>query len=139
MHHRETPTGYFLVLDRGEELIESLTRFAARTGVRAAALHGLGAVRSVILGFYDLERQGYVRQSWDEELEVASLIGNIAEVDGGPFPHVHGVFGRRDFSTLGGHVLQAEVAVTLEVQVVTAPEAMRRVSVDFCDLKLLDL
>jgi uncharacterized protein len=139
VNYRETPTGYFLVLDREEELIESLTRFAARTGVRAAALHGLGAVRSLTLGFYDLERQGYVKQSWSEEMEVASLVGNIAEVDGGPFPHVHGVFGRRDFSTLGGHVMEAVVAVTLEVQVVTAPEPFKRAPVDFCDLKLLDL
>jgi hypothetical protein len=31
------------------------------------------------------------------------------------------------------------VGVTLEVQVVTAPEPIKRAAVDFCDLKLLDL
>ena len=139
MHYRETPSGYFLILDRGEELLESITRFATETGVRAAGFQGIGAVERLILGFYDLPKQEYHRQSWEEDLEVASLTGNLAEVDGGPFPHVHGVFGRSDFSTVGGHVFEAVVSVTMELTVLTAPEAFRREPVDFCDLKLMRL
>lgn len=139
MHFRETPFGYFLVLERGDEIIDSITAFATRTGVRAAGLSGLGAVQRLTLGFYDLTAGGYERRSWQEELEVASLEGNLAEVDGGPFPHIHGVFGRRDFSTLAGHVFEAVVSVTLEITVLTAPEPIRRRQVDFCNLKLLDL
>lgn len=139
MQYRETPTGYFLVVDRGDEVLEAITRFATETGVRAAGLQGIGAVGKLTLGFYDLEAQEYERRSWEEDLEVASLIGNIAVVDGGPFPHVHGVFGRRDFSAVAGHVFEAVVSVTLELIVVTAPDAIRRTPVDFCDLKLIDL
>ncbi|MBA4156446.1 MAG: DUF296 domain-containing protein [Gemmatimonadetes bacterium] len=139
MQFRETPSGYFLVLDRGDEVIDSITAFATRTGVRAAGLSGLGAVQRLTLGFYDVAAGGYERQSWQEDLEVAALEGNLAEVDGGPFPHVHGVFGRRDFSTLAGHVFEAVVSVTLEITVVTAPDPMRRQRVDFCNLKLIDL
>ncbi|CAN5791325.1 hypothetical protein BH23GEM3_BH23GEM3_19270 [soil metagenome] len=139
MQFRETPSGYFLVLDRGDEVIDSITAFATRTGVRAAGLSGLGAVQRLTLGFYDVAAGGDERQSWQEDLEVAALEGNLAEVDGGPFPHVHGVFGRRDFSTLAGHVFEAVVSVTLEITVVTAPDPMRRQRVDFCNLKLIDL
>lgn len=139
MHYRESPWGYFLVLDRGDEILESVTRFATRAGVRAAGLSGIGAIGRLTLGYYDLPSQGYLRQSWDEDMEVGSLMGNIAVVDGGPYPHVHGVFGRRDFSALAGHVLEAVVSVTLEITVVTAPEMIRRSPADFCDLKLLDL
>lgn len=139
MQYRETPAGYFLVLDRGDELLESLTRFATETGTRAASFHGLGAVGVLTLGFYDLEAQKYERRSWEEDLEVASLVGNIAVVDGGPFPHVHGVFGLRDFSAIAGHVFEAVVSVTLELDVMTMPEAMQRSPVDFCDLKLIAL
>lgn len=139
MQYRETPTGYFLVLDRGDEVLEAITRFATETGVRAAGFQGIGAVGQLTLGFYDLEAQAYERRSWEEDLEVASLIGNVAVVDGGPFPHVHGVFGRRDFSAVAGHVFEAVVSVTLELLVVTAPDAIRRTPVEFCDLKLIDL
>lgn len=138
MQYRETPVGYFLVLDRGDEALESLTRFATETGIRGASFQGIGAVGSLTLGYYELETQEYERRSWHEDLEVASLIGNIAVVDGGPFPHVHGVFGRRDFSAIAGHVFEAVVSVTLEISVVTAPEAIYRSPVDFCNLKLIE-
>lgn len=138
MHYRDTPFGYFVVLDRGEELLEALTRFATETSTRAASLQGIGAVDRLTLGFYDLAAQSYERRSFEETMEVANLSGNIAVVDGGPYPHVHGVFGRRDFSTVSGHVFEAVVAVTLELTVLTAPDAMVRRAVDFCDLKLVE-
>ena len=139
MQYREMPSGYIIVLDRGEEVLEELTRFATETGVRAAAFQGIGAVESVTLGYYDLSAQKYERGSWVEELEVASLLGNLAVVDGGPFPHVHGVFGRRDFSALAGHVFEAVVSVAMEITALTSPEAFHRQAVDFCDLKLIHL
>lgn len=139
MQYREAPQGYFLVLDRGDEVLESITRFATETGTRAASFQGIGAVDRLTLGFYDLASQAYERRSWQEDLEVASLIGNLAVVDGGPFPHVHGVFGRRDFSALAGHVFEATVSVTLELSLISAPEAIHRTPVDFCDLKLIEL
>jgi predicted DNA-binding protein with PD1-like motif len=95
MQYRQAPFGYFLVLDRGDEVLEGITRFATETGVRAANFAGSGAIDRLTLGFYDLLAQVYRRRSWDEDFEIASLIGNIAVVDGGPDPHVHGVFCRR--------------------------------------------
>lgn len=139
MQYREMPGGFFLVLERGEEVLEGLTRFATETGVRAASFQGIGAVDRLTLGFYDLAAVAYERRSWEEDLEVAALVGNLAVVDGGPFPHVHGVFGRRDFSTLGGHVFEAVVSVTLEISVSVSPEPIQRQPVDFCDLKLIQL
>lgn len=139
MQYRDMPSGYFIVLDRGEEVLEALTRFATETGIRAAAFQGIGAVDRLTLGYYDLAAQRYERQSWEEELEVASLMGNLAVVDGGPYPHIHGVFGRRDFSTLGGHVFEAVVSVTLEIVASTGAEPLHRQPVDFCDLKLIHL
>lgn len=139
MQYREMPSGYFIVLDRGEEVLEELIRFATETGVRAASFQGIGAVERVTLGYYDLAAQRYERATWEEEMEVGSLLGNLAVVDGGPFPHVHGVFGRRDFSTLAGHVFEAVVSISLEITALTAPEALRRRPVDFCDLKLIHL
>jgi uncharacterized protein len=139
MQYRDAPFGYFLVLERGDEVLESLTRFALETGVRGAEVSGIGAVDRLTLGFYSLAPQTYERRTWEEDLEVASLSGNLAEVDGGPFPHVHGVFGRNDFSTVAGHVFEAVVSVTLELAVLTAPDPLRRRPVDFCDLKLIDL
>lgn len=139
MQYRETPFGYFLVLDRGDEVLEAVTRFATETGVRAATFGGIGAIDRLTLAFYDLETEEYVKRTWEQELEVASLSGNLAVVDGGPYPHVHGVFCTREFAAIGGHVFEAHVHITLELSVLTAPELIRRGPVDFCDLKLMEL
>ena len=139
MQHREAPFGYFLVLERGDEVLEGITRFATETGVRAANFTGIGAIDRLTLGFYDLVKQTYERRLWDEDMEVASLVGNLAVVDGGPFPHVHGVFCRRDFTAIGGHVFEAVVSIAVEVAVLVDPEIIRREPADFCDLKLIEL
>ncbi|MER6591464.1 DUF296 domain-containing protein [Micromonospora purpureochromogenes] len=42
-------------------------------------------------------------------------LGDIAEHQGKPALHMHAVLGRRDGSTVGGHLLRGEVWLTLEV------------------------
>ena len=139
MQQLETPFGYILVLDRGEELLRSLIEFARHNDIDAATLHGLGAVDRVELGFYRLAAQDYERRTFAEPLEVCSLTGNISLLDGEPLPHVHGVFGRADFTTVGGHVFEAVCSITLEISVHVLPEPIHRGAVDFCNLKLLKL
>jgi len=139
VHIQETSFGYVLALEPGDELIRSLIEFARHRDVDAAAIMGLGAVRGVELGFYHLAREDYERHRFDEPLEACSLTGNIALLDGEPFPHVHGVFGRPDGTTLGGHVFEAVCAITLEIAVYTTEGALVRGPVDYCNLKLLQL
>jgi uncharacterized protein len=139
LQYRETPFGFVVVLEPGDELIHSLIRFARQEDLEAGSVIGIGAVRAVELGFYDTVRCEYDRRRFDEALEACSLIGNIGLVDGEPFPHVHGTFGRADFSTLGGHVFEAVCAVTVELSVHIAPVPWERREVEFCNLKLLQL
>ena len=139
MRNQKTSFGHVLALEPGDELIRSLIAFARHEDVDAAVLTGLGAVRGVELGFYHLDRQEYERRRFDEPLEVCALVGNLALLDGEPFPHVHGVFGRPDGSTVGGHVFEAVCSVTLELAVHTSAAPLLRGPVDYCNLKLLDL
>lgn len=139
MRYRETKFGYLVMLERGDELIRSLIEFGRHEEVTAASLNGLGAIRRLVLGFYDLESQDYVRREWDGDLEVAALVGTLSLLDGEVFPHVHGVFSDRWFNSFGGHVFEATVSVTLEVPVYTTPGVFERSPVEFCNLKLIDL
>ncbi|HEX7088867.1 MAG TPA: PPC domain-containing DNA-binding protein [Longimicrobiales bacterium] len=139
MRTQRTSFGYVLALEPGDELIRSLIAFARNEDVDGAALTGLGSVRGVELGFYHLDRQEYGRLHLDEPLEVCALAGNLALLDGEPFPHVHGIFGRPDGSTLGGHVFEAVCSVTLELAVHTAARPLLRGPVAYCNLKLLQL
>lgn len=137
MQKKQTESGYILVLDRGDELIATLRSFASQCNVDTAFLRGLGAVDQLELGYFRPEKQRYERRRFDEELEVLTITGSISLLDDEPKPHVHGIFGRSDFSTLGGHVFEAVCSVTLEIEVLTTTETIRRGAVDYSDLQLM--
>ncbi len=113
-------TVYVFRVPEDEELVSYLTSFARERGVRAGLVTGIGALKSCVLGFYDRERQEYERIGVDEEVELVSLTGNVSLREGEPFVHVHAVVGRRDGSTVSGHLFEARVFVA-EVAVLELP------------------
>lgn len=115
-----------LILDRGDEVMSRLQRFAVEHDLSASRLTAIGAFESATLGYFDWERKSYDRIAVDEQVEVLSLVGDIALDGAQPKVHAHVVLGRRDGSTLGGHLLEARVRPTLEVMLIDSPEYLRR-------------
>ena len=127
MDQQRTRYGYALKLDGGEEIIASLTAFAADQSVRAGLISGLGAVGETELGFFVRETGDYVRRTFSGEHEIGSLTGNFSELDGKPFPHCHIMIAADDFAAFTGHLFRGVVTVTCEIQVVSDPGVLRRV------------
>lgn len=139
MEYAETAFGHVLALDPGDEIVRSLIAYARREDVDAGAVLGLGAVDRAVVGAFSLERDDYIRHTFEEQLELASLTGTLSLLDGEPFPHVHAVFARPDLSTVGGHVFEAVCSVTVELVVRADPDAaLHRSPVEHCSLQLLD-
>jgi predicted DNA-binding protein with PD1-like motif len=130
---------FVLVCDRHDDPIESITAAAKRFDLRAASLTGIGAFAGVTLGFYDRSRRDYVRRVIREQVEVVSLIGNIALDQGEPRVHAHVVVARADGTALGGHLLGGSVDPTLEVTVVESPAILRRKTDAATGLALIDI
>ncbi len=137
MQTRATDFGHVVVLEPGDELLDSLKRFAGESGTQTAFLGGIGAVDSLELGYFHPSKGEYAHRVLDEQLEVLTITGNLSLKDGKPHPHVHGIFGRSDFSTIGGHVFRAVCSVTLEIAVTTTSEPIVRAPVDYVDLELM--
>jgi predicted DNA-binding protein with PD1-like motif len=116
-----------LILDRGDEVMSTLQRFAVEHKLTASRLTAIGAFESATLGYFDWESKVYERIPVNEQVEVLSLVGDIALDGAKPKVHAHVVLGRRDGSTIGGHLLEARVRPTLEVMVIDSPEYLRRV------------
>ncbi len=94
---------FVLVCDPGDDPLEALTATAKRFDLRAASLTGIGALAAVTLGFFDHARRDYRRRVIREQVEVLSLIGNIALDRGETRVQAHVVVGRSDGAALGGH------------------------------------
>lgn len=104
-----------LIFDTGDEVFSTLEAHTRRTGIRAAHFVALGAFRSATLAYFDWDEKEYLEIPVEEQVEVTSLVGNIGSHDGEPAIHIHCVLGRRDGSTISGHLLEATVRPTLEL------------------------
>lgn len=130
---------FVMVCEVGDDPIESLTAAAKRFDLRAASLSGIGAFSAVTLGFFDFARRDYRRRVIREQVEVVSLLGNVALDSGEPRIHAHVVVGRSDGGALGGHLLAGFVDPTLEVTLVEAPAALQRRTDPATGLALIEL
>ena len=74
----------------------------------------------------------------NEQLEVASMVGDFALYKGKPALHTHMVVGHRDGTASGGHVIQGIVSPTLEVFVTVDPIPLQKKYDPAIDLTLID-
>jgi uncharacterized protein len=115
-----------VVFEPGEEVIELLTGFAREYNIRAARFTAIGAFSEAVLGYYDLERKDYIRIPVDKQVEVLSMIGDVAVEDKRPRMNAQVVVGKRDGSAHGGHLLSGLVRPTLEVLLIESPNYLVR-------------
>lgn len=128
-----------LIFDKGDEVVALLQRFASEHNLSASRFSAIGAFESAVLGYFDWERKDYERIEVGEQVEVLSLNGDIALDGDQPKVHAHTVLGRRDGSTVGGHLLQARVRPTLEVLLVESPGYLRKKCDPETGLALIDI
>jgi predicted DNA-binding protein with PD1-like motif len=104
-------------LERGDDVLNSLTEFCARHGLAVGWVEALGAVERGGVGYYDHDARAY-RETWfDEGMEIASLTGNISRKDGDTFLHCHVILADRDGRCFGGHLLEGTVAFACEFSI----------------------
>jgi predicted DNA-binding protein with PD1-like motif len=123
-------------LARGEELVETLLAWCAAGNIKGATLTGLGAADMLDIAYYNLATKSYERHSVTEEVEILSLNGNLASVDK-PLLHIHGVFGKKDLSTFGGHIFSMRVSGACEIHLTSFAKAFERKKDEATGLNLL--
>jgi uncharacterized protein len=130
MHYKlvdERPKTFVLVFETNDELAQILEQFAFQQKLASASFKAIGALSSVRLGWLNWETKQYEASvSLDEQIELLSLIGDIALKDGKPQVHAHAVVGKRDGTAHGGHLLQARVRPTCEVVLTESPSHLKK-------------
>ena len=122
----DPPVTYAVVLDTGDEAMEQLDKFVREQEVEAASVTAIGAFSRAALGYFDWETKQYKKIAVDEQVEVLSLLGDVAVTDREPSLHLHAVLGRSDGSVVGGHLVEANVRPTLEVILIQQPSYLRK-------------
>ena len=120
------PRTWALIFDKGDEPVAGLTAFAKAQKLGAAHFTAIGAFSDVTLGYFDRAKRDYKKIPLHEQVEVLSLLGDVALDKGEPKIHAHVVVGRADGEARGGHLLEAHVWPTLEVVLVESPRHLRK-------------
>ncbi len=115
MIYRFDGYNYVIRLNKGELLVESLTKLAKELELDGVWLNGIGGAQWAELGFYDLSNQRYEFKKIDQLLEITALQGNVSLKKGEPVFHVHGTFSDAKLQAIGGHVKELCVAGTCEI------------------------
>ena len=121
--HRRT---FAFVLEPDDDPVAVLTDTAREYQLASAQITAVGGFSSATLGYFDRARHKYQRIPISEQVEVLSLVGDVAHDNDQRVVHVHCVVGLRDGSTRGGHLLEARVWPTLEVIVSEWPAYLRK-------------
>ncbi len=127
IHEGDGERTFALVLETGDEVMASLNAFAARQGLTAATFKAIGALSQATLAFFDWDKKEYLPIPVNEQVEVASLIGDVATgPDGKPAVHVHAVLGKSNGAAVAGHLQSAIVRPTLEIILTETPGHLRK-------------
>jgi|SRR5581483_1248473 predicted DNA-binding protein with PD1-like motif len=130
---------FAVVMEPGDEVVTCLLEFAVENRLTGSHFTAIGALSEVTLGYFNLQKKDYKNIPIKEQVEVLSLVGNIALVNGRPRVHAHIVVGKSDGTAHGGHLVEARVRPTLEVIIDESPEHLRRIFDPEVGLALIDL
>ena len=138
--YKEMPGGRYVVsLSNHVSILEALTSFCVEKGIRAGVVNGIGAISDATFRFLDPATKRYVDKTFLEQMEITALVGNISEKDGKPYLHIHLTCGRRDYTCVGGHMLDARINGACELVVASFPDALGRKFDPETGLNLYDL
>ena len=126
MEYRKFGDTWVLRLDRGEELLAALTSFCRAENVKLGSVQGIGASDHAVIGLYDVGERVYHKSTFDEPMEITSLLGNISTKDGETYLHLHINLGRADSSVVGGHLNECRISATGELFVRTLDGQVER-------------
>lgn len=127
LHDSNGQRTFAVILETGDEVQACMKAFIAAESIRAAQLTAIGAFSDVELLYFDWKSKEYHKSDIAEQVEVASLIGDVVESPSGePAVHIHVVVGRRDCTALAGHLGQAHVRPTLEILLTESPAHLHK-------------
>ena len=139
LHEQQGQKTFAIVFNTGDEVVNGLLAFAKEKGLAGSHFTAIGALSDITVGFFDWDKKDYQKLQISEQLEVLSLIGDIALNEGQPKVHAHVVVSKSDGTAHGGHLMEARVRPTLEVIVVESPQHLVRKTDDETGLALIDL
>ncbi|AZA89379.1 Predicted DNA-binding protein with PD1-like DNA-binding motif [Chryseobacterium nakagawai] len=100
---------YIVSIKNHSGIVEALMDFVQNQKIQSGEVTGIGAVSEATLRFFSFKTKKYVDKTFNEQMEVANISGNVSVIEEKPILHLHVTLGREDYTALAGHLLEAKV------------------------------
>ena len=137
MEYKKQDNCFFVRLEPGEEIVESLTKLCKHEQILAGTVSGLGATNEVTVGLFDTASKQYFANTYTGDMEITTLSGNISRKDGEEYLHLHINVADRSNRVIGGHLSRCVISVTAEIVMTAFPIATARTPDDNLGINLL--
>ena len=114
MQFKQDGNTFIIYVEQDESIMETLTQFCKSKDIVNAQISGIGAIKEIDLGAYDLKNKEYVRQFFNNLWELTSFQGNVILKDNEPFIHAHITMSDHNLDVKGGHLFEAKVGAVGE-------------------------
>ena len=112
---QQTIKTHLLRLEKGEELVSSLTEYITQNQIKLGMISGIGATDKFQLGLFNPQTKAYLSTEYQTPVEITSLLGNCSTMNGETYLHLHANMGDEQNQVLGGHLNYAWISATAEI------------------------
>lgn len=136
--YKQFDNKFILSIRNRADVTAAITAFVEKHDIKVGSIYGIGAVDKAILRFYDPITKKYVDKTFSEQMEISNLTGNISQMDGKPYIHLHITLGRSDYTAITGHLLTATIHGAGEIVIEKFEGVVNRKYDDITGLNLYD-
>lgn len=115
MEYKKFNNQYVIRIDKGEEICAKLKEVAQKENIKLAYLTGIGAAGKVTAGVFDTKEKVFKGRTWEGDLEIVSIGGNINTMNGETYTHFHISVADEAGNVYGGYLTEAVISGTGEL------------------------
>jgi len=129
---------YAIILAKEDEAMSGLTDFAKQYQIKSARFTAIGAFSNATVAWFDESRKQFKLVPINQQMELVSMIGDVALSNNKPVVHTHVALASSDGTVRGGHQIEAHVFPTLELFLTAYPTALEKKLDEPTGLMLID-
>ena len=139
MNSKKIKDTYFIRLERGEKIIETIKNFCAKNKIECGYFFGIGALGEAELAHYIVENKKYTSKTLKQPLEITNMSGNITTMNKEIYLHCHITLSDESMKAIAGHLKEGRISATCEIILVKLNANINRKHDDFIGLNLIDI
>ncbi len=96
----------------GEEIVESIKKLCEKEDIKLGTISGIGATNRAVIGLFETNTKEYHSKELTGDMEITSLVGNISQMNGEVYLHIHINLANEENKVFGGHLTSAIISAT---------------------------